>query len=892
MTANPAGSSAREALLGSAEGEPLDIRLAAGAAVAWVSAVLLLTTSARSVLIAGVGAGVLGAVVLVSRGRMPSARGTWSVGRSSAIQWAGVAGWSELALVLFCTALVLVPLAGRLAHAEASPLLAAARGHQAVVAALTLTADPRPLAATGPGGVARVAVPTSVDRLTIRGTAVAADGDVLVLAPATGWSALLPGQSVTAEGTLQPSLDGSVLLSVLFARGPPDLVGRPPWWQRLAGAVRGSLRVAAAVLPDEERGLLPGLVDGDTTDLDPVLADHFRTAGLTHLVAVSGTNCSIVVGLVVLLLQRLRWRPWVVAVAAAAVLLVFVAVARPSPSVLRAAVMSATGLLALAAGRPKAALPALSTAVLVLLVADPTLAADAGFALSVLATAALLTLAPPWVAALRRRRVPAGLAEGFAVAAAAHVVTAPVIAALSGKVSVVAVAANVLAEPVVAVTTVLGFLTAATAPWAAPLGMTFAWLAGWPCRWLVGVADFFGGLPGATVPWPGGLLGAVALLLALAALLVLVMLRPTRPVVLAALLAAVVVQIPVRTVASGWPVSGWVLVACDVGQGDALVLPAGGGAGIVIDAGPDPIAVDRCLSDLGVDHIPLLVLTHFHVDHVGGLAGVVRGRSVDRVLVSPLPDPASGVDLVRDVMARRRTPIAVARAGAVLDVGGVHLDVLSPTEPFHGTRSDPNNSSLVIRATVHGLRVLLSADAEVEAQRAMLAAGVDLRAEVLKVWHHGSAYFDPAYLAAVHPQVGVISVGLHNDYGHPSPTALQALAAAGVAVGRTDHDGDVAVVERAGHPTLVVRGAAASGATAAGTGLRSPPDASQATTTGDDHALSAADGRIVACRRVPSPSRICPRRCPPPCCWSATRSCSSSVRSARSRPPRGPPIRR
>ncbi|MGN6608382.1 MAG: ComEC/Rec2 family competence protein [Jatrophihabitans sp.] len=813
--------------------EPLDLRLALGAATAWPVTAVLLSASAARVLLAGVIAAVAGLVLLL----VPCSRG-----------WCRTA-----ALAGFCTALVLVPLAGRLAHAGASATVAAARAHRSVLLELHLTGDPKPLAATGPGGTARVAVPTAADRISIGGRTVDADGGVLVLAPAAGWSLLAPGQRISTEGRLQPARDGGVLQVVLFARAPPTLLGRPPWFERVATGVRTALRSAASVLPDEERGLLPGLVDGDTTDLDPVLAQHFRTAGLTHLVAVSGTNCSIVIGLVVLVLRRARWRPWLVAVVAGAVLVVFVVVARPSPSVLRAAVMAAIGLVALATGRPRAAMPGLAAAVLVLLVADPTLAADTGFVLSVLATVALLVLGPPWVAALRRRRVPPGVAEAVAVAAAAHVVTAPVIATVSGQVSVVAVPANVLAEPVVAAATVLGFLAAATGTLVAPLGAAFAWLAGWPCRWLVLVADCFGGLPGAVVPWPGGPLGAVALFVVLAAVVALTVARRTRPVVVAALTVAVLVQIPLRTVASGWPVPGWVMVACDVGQGDALVLRAAADAAVVVDAGPDPVPVDRCLADLGVDRVPLLVLTHFHLDHVGGLTGVLRGRSVGRVLVSPLADPASGVDLVDRTIAARGIASSVAHDGAALDIGAVHLDVLGPAAPFHGTRSDPNNSSLVLRATVDGLRILLSADAEIEAQRAMLAAGVDLRADVLKVWHHGSAWFDPAYLAAVHPLVGVISVGLHNDYGHPSPVALQALAAAGVAVARTDHDGDVAVVARQGHPALVVRGSMARGVASprgvpAGRGARSTAGVATAAGQAEDaaHGSSPVRTRLTA----------------------------------------------
>ena len=169
-----------------------------------------------------------------------------------------------------------------------------------------------------------------------------------------------------------------------------------------------------------------------------------------------------------------------------------------------------------------------------------------------------------------------GVAESVAVAAAAHLITAPVVAAISGGVSVVAVAANVLAEPVVAAATVLGFGAAVIAlGWLAG-GAALAWLAGWPCRWLVAVAEFFGGLHGASIPWPGGFTGAAALVVLLAGLGLAAGLGARR-VLVAVAATALLIFIPVRSVTSGWPPPGWVFAACDVGQGDALLLNAGPG---------------------------------------------------------------------------------------------------------------------------------------------------------------------------------------------------------------------------------------------------------------------------------------------------------------------------
>ncbi len=853
------------------EAEPLDLRLAAGAGAAWLAVLCLVDRPALVVLIAAGGATGLAAGVLALYRR-----------------WAGAAA---VTLVLFSVALVLIPLAGRIVHARAGPLAVLARQHARVTLTLTLTADPRALAAKGPAGSPRVAVETSAEAVLVDGRTTDADGSVLVLAEAAPWHDLLPGQRVRVAGDLQPALDGGVLSVTLFARSPPQTLGRPPWWQRAAGRIRSSLRAAAAGLPDQERGLLPGLIDGDTSGLDPVLAERFKLAGLTHLVAVSGTNCSILIGALLLVLRRARARPWVCAAAGGAGLIMFVAVARPSPSVLRAAVMAGIALTAFAAGRPRAALPGLSATVLVLLIWDPLLAGSPSFAMSVLATAALLVIAPAWARALRERGVPPFLAESVAVAAAAHLLTAPVVAAISGRVSLVAIPANVLAEPVVAPITIVGFAAALVAPSWRGGGAALATVAGWPCRWLVAVADRLGGLHGATIAWPGGGTGALLLLVTAGAVAAACVRAGARRVLAAASATALIIFVPVRAATSAWPPAGWVFVACDVGQGDALLLPAGAGAAVEIDAGPDPVAIDRCLRDFGIDRISLLVLTHFHLDHVGGLPGVIRGRHIDRIVTGPLADPVGGWLIARRVAAARGVPLLSPPVGTAIDVGGVRLEVLGPPSAFRGTRSDPNNSSLVVRATVGGVRIMLPGDAEIEAQRSLLDSGADLRADVLKVPHHGSAYFDPAFLAAVHASIATVSVGAHNDYGHPSPILLTALARLGVPVLRTDRDGDVAVAGPPGHLTAVARGVAAS------TVGRGHPDRTRGRSDRAPwrvaalEAASAPSAKMAACRPDRSASTTCPIRCRPSSCSSATRSCWSIAPSARSPPPRAGPIR-
>jgi competence protein ComEC len=262
----------------------------------------------------------------------------------------------------------------------------------------------------------------------------------------------------------------------------------------------------------------------------------------------------------------------------------------------------------------------------------------------------------------------------------------------------------------------------------------------------------------------------------------------------------------VRPPVPGWPPDGWVLVACDVGQGDGLVLRAGPHAAVVVDAGPDPAAMDACLDRLEVTSVPLLVLTHFHADHVDGIGGVVDGREVGAVEATGLLDPAQGV---REVEAGVGREPAVAAYGATRQVGAVTLQAVWP-RPGSGAgdagESAPNNASVVLVAEVGGVRALLTGDVEPSAQAALARDLAGLRVDVLKVPHHGSRHQDLGWLTSLRARVALVSVGEGNDYGHPAPDLLAALSAAGMRVWRTDLAGDVVVVVREGEVGVVTRG--------------------------------------------------------------------------------------
>jgi len=409
-------------------------------------------------------------------------------------RWAGVGGLAAgLALGALTSAWHVRGL-----HEGQVPRLAAEHADVEVVARLVRD----PVAVTTAAGSHLTLTDATVTSL-LDGTWRSANSPILVLSYGAGWSGLLPGQRVDVSGKLSPPRRGDDVAALLDARGPPTPLGRPPWWQRVAGRARLALRRACNGLPADERGLLPGLVDGDVSAEPPALTTDMRLTGLTHLQAVSGENVSVVLAVTLAVARSIGLRRRLRVAVAAAALLGFVILARPSPSVLRAAVMGGIVLLAMAAGRRVSALPALSAAVLVLVAVDPFLSRSVGFVLSVCATAAILVVAPSWTRQLAGH-MPAAVAVTIAVPAAAQLACTPVLVLAFGQLTPYAIPANLLAAPAVVPATVLGVVCAIVATLCGPLAVPVAWLAALPTALIGLLARALSSLPAAGLRWPGG----------------------------------------------------------------------------------------------------------------------------------------------------------------------------------------------------------------------------------------------------------------------------------------------------------------------------------------------------------------------------------------------------
>ncbi len=605
---------------------------------------------------------------------------------------------------------------------------------------------------------------------------------------------LLPGQTVSAEGSLRSSKEARVA-AMFIIRNKIVVETKASKWASSLGSIRTHLRALCG--KDDASSLIPGMVLGDTSLQSPDFKNAMKRSGLTHLVAVSGANFAIISFFVLWCMQwifrSLRIRLVFTAIALAS----FIALVRPSPSVLRAAAMASVVLIARGVGRRSDPLPALGFAIAAVVIADPWQARDPGFALSVLATAGLLLLAPR-IGVWLGKFVPTFIANSLSPPIAAVVMCAPILVALSGYLGPMTVIANLLAAPMVAPITIIGFLAALISPFSSPLSSFLILLIRLPAAWIAGVAHWAGNFPVVQLTKGlGGFISGILLLLFVGAAIVLFRISRKLPI------AIVVILVLIFGWLGQWPRGDWQVANCDVGQGDSLVVNLGNHQGVVVDTGPDAALEDRCLKQLGIDSVPLLILTHFHADHVEGVAGLLHSRDVGQVWVSNNNEPAFESGRVLSLL--RKVPRVVALRGTATTVmsvrGPISIRSLWPDDGSHtfevlpGDGSAINNSSLALEISGEDFSLFVAGDIEPSAQHEILASMHHV--DIYKVSHHGSIYQDQAFMERLAPTISIISVGTGNTYGHPASQTTAALTRLRSKIYRTDKSGAIALMAQA-----------------------------------------------------------------------------------------------
>ncbi len=563
----------------------------------------------------------------------------------------------------------------------------------------------------------------------------------------------------------------------------------------VAAEARAGLIAQTRELPQPGAGLIAGLAVGDTAAVGPDLDEDMKTASLSHLTAVSGANCALVVGIAYALAAGLGARRAGRVVAGLCALGGFVVLVSPEPSVVRAAAMAAIAMLALLLGRPGAGASVLGLAVTLCLALDPWLSTTLGFALSAAATSALLLLAAPMSLVLSRF-MPQPLALAIAVPLSAQLACTPLLIAIDPRMPLYAVIANMLATPAAPAATVLGLAACLAAP-VPVLAAGLAGLAWLPCAWIAATAQTFASMPASSLPWWSGAVGvAAAVVVSAAGIVWLTPVRPAARVTAAGVLAlfigvgagTAVLDGPIRRIQAP---QGWSVAVCDVGQGDALVLRSAGAVAL-IDTGPEPGALSACLDLFGVSRVDVLVLTHFDLDHRGGADAVLH--RTDLLVHGPASSPADDELVARFHAAGAQ--VRQASAGMTGTLGDARWRVLWPRGRSVGYPPG-NDASVVVDVRGGGIpATLLLGDLSESPQRA-LARELTGRYDVVKVAHHGSADQHHDLYRRSGASLAVVTVG-ENDYGHPRSEILDLLRSLGLSIVRTDETGAAAVVVREG----------------------------------------------------------------------------------------------
>jgi competence protein ComEC len=589
-------------------------------------------------------------------------------------------------------------------------------------------------------------------------------------------------------------------MHVVLRGGAWRQVGRRGGVAGLGDAIRDRVERAVGRGTDGvRRALVLGVVLGEDEGLPERVRLEFRASGLAHLLAVSGQNVAFIVAGIFGLGWLVRMPRMTRELLAIAAIAAYVLAVGWQPSVVRAGVAGVLASLAWLVARPRDRWHFLAWGALVLLAWSPTALLEPGFQLSFVAVAGIFAGLPAARRVAEGYPVPRSVADAVGVSLVCGLATAPVVLLHFGQAPAYTVLANALAFPAMPAVLGLGLLAAGADPVSPEAATALAWLAGWAAAWIGFVARVVASLPGAEI----GTRAALSLALGVgvvwwavrstSARQRLSRVSPLVPVAVAALLA----------LAAGWlwarPAPAWTepgglrVTVLDVGQGDAILLETAS-ARVLVDQGPPEADVAGQLAGMGVRSLSALVLTHPQRDHVGGAADVIRQLRVGVVLDPALAATGPEHDEAVAAAAARRIPVRTIRTGSEYKAGGLRLRVLWPPDPGLPFE-DPNLNAAVLVASYGEADVFLPADAESDVTGRLPLGAVEL----LKVAHHGSE--DPGLerqLRALRPRVAVVSAGRGNDYGHPRPETLAALATVpGLAVYRTDQHGRV-IVETAG----------------------------------------------------------------------------------------------
>lgn len=616
----------------------------------------------------------------------------------------------------------------------------------------------------------------------------------------------LKGMVLKQEGPRNPGISGKESRWIIRALGVPQVISGDhynPFKKAIFSTRKFLLNVVSKCFAQDEASLLSGLLFGKAAaGISPEIKEEFKRTGTVHLLVVSGLHLSILVGTLYALFSMLRLPSGIILLLATLANVFYMLLAGGAPSVMRAALMAELTLLARFFNRDKDFFTGFSLAALVILLLDPLSLFNLGFQLSFSATFALVCLAP--VIKERLNILPDWASSLVSVSLAPYIMTFPLIYFNFSQVSLVAPLANLLILPWISFLIILGFISVAAGSLSVFLGQFMAASATLLIKFMNLVVSFFAKMPFTCIYLPPPPFLCVLIYYLLLFYLIkkrFVLALSPKQLRYAATLIALFAVMVAGSHLLGIIRSPLEIVVLDVGQGDSIFIKSPTGRTLLIDGGDNTKGRDMgarvvvpFLQKKGVNKLDLVVLTHPHGDHVGGLPEVLK-----KIKVGLVVDPGQKCDSAlyayfKKLIAEKKIPFRVVRRGDEIDLGeGILAKVLHPRAPPI-EESALNNNSIVLRLVYKDFSMLLCGDLEIEGEEDLIKCGIELKSRIIKVGHHGSkTASSKSFLRAVSPELAVISCGKKNKFGHPHKAALKKLQDQRIRILRTDKNGAVTI---------------------------------------------------------------------------------------------------
>lgn len=612
-----------------------------------------------------------------------------------------------------------------------------------------------------------------------------------------------PGEPSARAIAIDDGIAGELFVGRLLSRRAPDMHDVRVWAPL---ARERASRIIRASLAEPEASILAGALWGERGSIPSAIRDDFQATGTVHVLVTAGLHIGVIAGLLAALFGLFGFHRSVSSISIIPFVYAYAWTSGWHLPSQRAAAMIAIALIARAAGARTVSLNTLAVAAIVVSAAWPVSTGSISFALSFSCVASIVLFAPAITERLRSLRIHDRIAEALALTAATQVGVWPLTAATFFTLAPYAVLANALVVPLVGVTMIagIGAIVLHSVPIASTV--TARWDT-WLVTMILAITHAVASLPGARITVTPPPLWTIALY-DLAAVIAAYAFRARARLALAIIGSASILVLCVPLLRPAGPLT---ITMLDVGQGDGIVIRTPHNHTILIDTGgrlergpsidgqsPAERSADRIvlpyLRRAGITHIDLMVLTHPHGDHVGGFAGIVRAFRVDQIFDSGQRYGGRAFNDGMHEAAMHHVAVHIARCGDRWSSDDeVNLSVISPCGALISDgKNDVNENSVVAMLRYRAFHMLFTGDAGFQTERRLLREGVDLRADVLKVGHHGSAYASGGdFLAAVRPRIAFISVGRHNVFGHPAASTIDALTAVAATVYRTDQCGAI-----------------------------------------------------------------------------------------------------